>query len=218
MTNAKEEQRALLNQAGFEMLNLCKSQIEKANEAFFNFDSDLAEQVILTENRINALDIKISKDCEKFLALYNPVAIDLRFIMALLKINSDLERVADHAYGICRYVVDEEKKIDKSLFAAVDYEKMNETIDSMFQDITIAYESKDVKIARKVFKKDKVLDKINFASFTTLEKAIKKDNASVKQALIVFSVVKKIERVGDLIKNIAEEIIFYVDADMIKHK
>jgi phosphate transport system protein len=218
MTNAKEEQRALLNQAGFEMLNLCKSQIEKANEAFFNFDSDLAEQVILTENRINALDIKISKDCEKFLALYNPVAIDLRFIMALLKINSDLERVADHAYGICRYVVDEEKKIDKSLFAAVNYEKMNETIDSMFQDITIAYESKDVKIARKVFKKDKVLDKINFASFTTLEKAIKKDNASVKQALIVFSVVKKIERVGDLIKNIAEEIIFYVDADMIKHK
>jgi phosphate transport system protein len=70
MTNAKEEQRAILNQAGFEMLNLCKSQIEKANEAFSKNDCDLAEQVILTENRINALDIKISKDCEKFLAVY----------------------------------------------------------------------------------------------------------------------------------------------------
>jgi phosphate transport system protein len=218
MTNAKEEQRALLNQAGFEMLNLCKSQIEKANEAFFKNDCDLAEQVILTENRINALDIKISKDCEKFLALYNPVAVDLRFIMALLKINSELERMADHAYSICRYVVEEDKKIDKILFATVDYEKMYETIDSMFQDITIAYESKDVKIARKVFKKDKVLDKINFESFTSLEKAIKKDNVSVRQALLVFSVVKKFERVGDLIKNIAEEIIFYVDADIIKHK
>ena len=218
MTNAKEEQRAILNQAGFEMLNLCKSQIEKANEAFSKNDCDLAEQVILTENRINALDIKISKDCEKFLALYNPVAIDLRFIMALLKINSELERMADHAYSIARYVVEEDKKIDKNLFVAVEYEKMYETIDSMFQDITIAYESKDVKIARKVFKKDKVLDKINFESFSSLEKAIKKDNVSVRQALLVFSVVKKFERVGDLIKNIAEEIIFFVDADMIKHK
>jgi phosphate transport system protein len=140
------------------------------------------------------------------------------FIMALLKINSELERMADHAYSIARYVVEEDKKIDKNLFAAVEYEKMYETIDSMFQDITIAYESKDVKIARKVFKKDKVLDKINFESFSSLEKAIKKDNVSVRQALLVFSVVKKFERVGDLIKNIAEEIIFFVDADMIKHK
>ena len=99
-----EQQRALLNQTGLEMLTLCISQIEKATEAFLTHDTDLAEEVINTETRVNALDLKIENDCEKFLALYNPVAIDLRFIMAILKINFDLERIADHAYGISKYI------------------------------------------------------------------------------------------------------------------
>ena len=84
-------QREIINHAGLDMLNLSMSQLEKAKEAFLTHDSDLAEEVINTENRVNALDIKIEKDCEKFIALYNPVAIDLRFIMAIRKINFDLE-------------------------------------------------------------------------------------------------------------------------------
>ena len=80
-------QREIINHAGLDMLNLSMSQLEKAKEAFLTHDSDLAEEVINTENRVNALDIKIEKDCEKFIALYNPVAIDLRFIMAIRKIN-----------------------------------------------------------------------------------------------------------------------------------
>ena len=83
-------QREIINHAGLDMLNLSMSQLEKAKEAFLTHDSDLAEEVINTENRVNALDIKIEKDCEKFIALYNPVAIDLRFIMAIRKINFDL--------------------------------------------------------------------------------------------------------------------------------
>jgi phosphate transport system protein len=75
-----------------------------------------------------------------------------------------------------------------------------------------------VKTARKVFKKDKILDKINIKAFAVIEEEIKKDLSITQQALILFSVVKKLERVGDLIKNIAEEIIFYVDAEVLKHK
>ena len=213
-----EQHRLLLKQAGFEMLILCKSQLAKAKEAFVNHDSDLAEEVIYTEARVNALDLKIEKDCERFLALYNPVAIDLRFIMAILKINYDLERIADHAYNISKYVVEEDKKIASHLLKALEFEKMYETIDSMMDHITFAYTEKDVKIARKVFKKDKVLDKINIRSFKILEEEIKKDTTIIQQALVLFSVVKKLERVGDLIKNIAEEIIFYVDAEVLKHK
>lgn len=218
MVNAKEEQRELLNQAGHDMLALCKSQLEKAKEAFVNNDSDLAEEVMHTETRVNAMDLRIAKDCEKFLALYNPVAGDLRFIIAILKINKDLERIADHAYSISKYVVDEEKKISQHLFEILEFEKMYETVEAMLQNITMAFGEKDVKIARKIFKMDKVLDKINAASFATLEKSIKKDNSLIRQSLLLFSVVKKLERVGDLIKNIAEEIIFYVDAEVIKHK
>ena len=217
MTNSKYH-RDNLNQIGLEMLTLCQSQLEKAKLALLNNDSDLAEEVIFTENHINALDLKIEKDCERFLALYNPVAIDLRFIMSIRNINSDLERIADHAYGISKYIVEFNKPIPKQLLNAVQFNLMCETIDKMLNNVTVAYETKDVKKARKVFKKDKILDKINADSFTTIAEEIKKDNTIIPEALQLFSVIKKLERVGDLIKNIAEEIIFYVDAEVLKHK
>lgn len=213
-----QNKRDILNQAVFEMLTICKSQLQKAKEAFVTHDSDLAEEVIRKESRVNALDLKIERDCEKFLALYNPVASDLRFVMAVLKINSELERIADHAYGISKYVAEVDKKITPKLLTVTQFDKMYETIESMMDNITDAYENKDVKSARKVFKKDKILDKINIKSFTVLEEEIKKDNSLIDQSLILFSVVKKFERVGDLIKNIAEEIIFYVDAEVLKHQ
>ena len=216
MDNA-EYQREALNQSAFDMLTLCTSQLEKAIEAFISHDSDLSEEVIHRENRVNAMDIKIEKDCEKFLALFTPVAVDLRFIMAILKINSDLERIGDHAFNIANYVVEEDKAIPAQLFEAVEFEKMIETTQSMMDNITVAFDKKDVKMARKVFKKDKVLDKINNKSFNILELEIQKDQTIIKEALFLFSVIKKLERVGDLIKNVAEEIIFHIDAEVLKH-
>ena len=210
--------RDIINQAGSEMLSMCKSQLQKAKESFVTHDSDLAEEVMRKESRINALDIKIEKDCERYLALYNPVASDLRFIMAVLKINGELERIADHAYNISKYVVEVDNKIPSKLLSSIQFEKMYETLISMMENIMDAYENKDVKSARKVFKKDKILDKINSNSFSILGDEIKKDDSIVDEAFIVFSVVKKLERVGDLIKNIAEEIIFYIDAEILKHK
>jgi phosphate transport system protein len=218
MLESAEQHRINLNEAGLEMLTLCKTQLEKAKEAFINHDSDLAEEVIYNETRVNALDLKIEKDCERFLALYNPVATDLRFVMAILKINYELERIADHAYNISKYVIEEDKEIPAKLLKVLEFNKMSETIDSMLDNITAAYEEKDVKTARKVFKKDKILDKINLQSFIILEEVINKDVSLVQQSLILFSVVKKLERVGDLIKNIAEEIIFYSEAEVIKHR
>jgi len=165
MVESAVQHRKTISEAGFEMLILCKSQLEKAKEAFVNHDNDLAEEVMHTESRVNALDLKIERDCEKFLALYNPVAIDLRFIMAVLKINGELERIADHAYNISKYVVDQDIKIAPKLLKVIEFEKMFDTIDSMMDHITFSYTEKDVKTARKVFKKDKILDKINLNSF-----------------------------------------------------
>ena len=210
-------QRDVINQAGLDMLNLCISQLEKSKEAFINHDSDLAEEVMNIENRVNALDLKIEKDCEKFIALYNPVAIDLRFVMAIRKINYDLERIADLAYGISKYVVDVDKQIPANLIVAVEFDKMFDTISLMFESISDAYENKNPKAARKVFKKDKILDQINVQSFSVIETQIKKDSSIITEALLLFSVIKKLERVGDHIKNISEEIIFYIDAEVLKH-
>lgn len=211
-------QKEILSQSGLDMMSLCISQLGKATEAYLNNDTDLAEEVMYTELHVNALDISIEKNCERYLALFNPVAIDLRFVMAVLKINIDLERIGDHAYGISKYVVDDETPTPPSLFKALQFEKMHATIQDMFDDIVDAFENENVKSARKVFKKDKILDSINAAAFSVIEEEIKKDISITGKALRLSSVINKFERVGDLIKNIAEEIIFYKKAELLKHK
>lgn len=200
------------------MLKLCKSQITKSKEAFVTHDSDLAEEVIHTENRVNALDLKIDRDCEKFLALYNPVASDLRFVLALRKINFDLERIGDHAYGISKFIIDLDTPIEKNILELLHFDEMFMGAISMLDDICEAYDAEDTKKARKVFKKDKVLDKYNLESFKTIAAEIKKQPENAEQYLVLFSVIKKIERIGDLLTNIAEELIFYREAEILKHK
>lgn len=213
-----DQHKEALNQAGLEMLQLCNKQLENAREAFFTHDSELAEEVIHTENRVNALDLRIDRDCERFIALHNPVASDLRFALALRKINFDLERVGDHAYGISKYIVELDTPIDKKLLEIMRVEEMFTAALSMLEDITDSYEEVDTKMARKVFKKDKTLNQINMNSFGIISEEVQKDPKLINQYLLLFSVIKKLERIGDLITNIAEEIIFYSEAEVMKHR
>lgn len=213
-----EQHRDALDLAGNEMFELCKKQMLNAREAFLNHDVDLAEEVIRTENRVNALDLKIDRDCERFIALHNPVASDLRFVLALRKINFDLERVGDHAFGISRYIIEVDTKIDPMLLEKLRFTEMYDCALSMLEDINKAYTLKDSKKARKVFKKDKLLNKINLNCFKVISGDVKKDPMLIDQYLLLFSVIKKTERIGDLITNIAEEIIFFREAEVLKHR
>ena len=213
-----DQHKEALNQSGIEMLKLCKKQLSNAREAFFNHDSDLAEEVLHTENRVNALDLKIDRDCERFIALHNPVASDLRFVLALRKINFDLERVGDHAFGISNYIVEIDTPISKILLEEMRAVEMFDAALSMLDDISGAYISTDTKKARKVFKKDKTLNKININAFKVISEGVKKDPNLIEQYLLLFSVIKKLERIGDLVTNIAEEIIFFREAEVLKHR
>lgn len=213
-----EQHREALDQAGLEMFRICKKQMLNSREAFLNHDSDLAEEVIRTENRVNALDLKIDRDCERFIARYNPVAGDLRFVLALRKINFDLERIGDHAYGISRYVIEVNIPISVELLEKLRFAEMYDSALSMLEDITKAYKGNDTKNARKVFKKDKLLNKINLNSFKVISEEVKRDPDLIDQYLLLFSIIKKTERIGDLITNIAEEIIFYREAEVLKHR
>lgn len=213
-----DQHKEALNQSGIEMLELCTKQLRNAREAFFNHDSDQAEEVLHTENRVNALDLKIDRDCERFIALHNPVAGDLRFVLALRKINFDLERVGDHAYGISNYIIEVDTPIEERLLELMKIEEMFDAALSMMDDITGAYVSSDTKKARKVFKKDKTLNKINMKAFEIISDEVKKDPNLIDQFLLLFSIIKKLERIGDLVTNIAEEIIFFREAEVLKHK
>jgi phosphate transport system protein len=109
-----------------EMFELVTLQMKKSQMAFIGFDREIAREVNFNEKRVNALELKIDKDCENIFALFNPVAIDLRFVLAVLKINSNLERIGDIADGISRYVIGTGNAFDKEL---IDVTRVNEMFD-----------------------------------------------------------------------------------------
>lgn len=200
------------------MWDLVLLQLSKAKESMLNFDKDLAREVILKEKRVNALEIKIDRDCENIFALYCPVAIDLRFLLAVLKINNNLERIGDIAEGIARYIVDSPVKYNMEILEAAGVIKMFEDSISIFTDTRVAFEFENTLLARTIFSRDDILDEINKKADDNISKFIIKDPGVIKQSLYILSIIRKLERVGDQSKNIAEEIIFYVEAKVLKHQ
>lgn len=199
------------------MWNLVQLQLGKAQEAMLRFDKNLAREVVAKEKRVNALELKIDRDCENIFALFCPVAVDLRFVLAVLKINSNLERIGDYAEGIARYVVAANAPFSEKILETTGLLKMLDEAMSMVADSRLAFEKEDTILARSIFQKDEVLDSINMAAFKSVADCISSDAALMDKALFAFSVIQKLERVGDQAKNIAEEIIFYVEAKVLKH-
>ena len=196
---------------------LVQSQLNKAKEAMLQFDKDLAREVLIKEKRVNSYELKIDRDCENIFALYCPVAIDLRFLLAALKINTNLERIGDIAAGIALYVVNSSVNFNVDLLERTSLLRMYEEAVNIFTDTRSAFEKEDTVLARSIFKRDDVLDAINDKAVENIAQVIKADESNTTEALYILSIIRKLERVGDQSKNIAEEIIFYVEAKILKH-
>src|SRR5882757_9565039 len=121
------------------MWNLVHSQVVKSNIAMVDFDKNLAREVVSREKRVNGLELKIDRDCENIFALLTPVAVDLRFVLAVLKINSNLERIGDIADGIARYVVESETSFDPELIEQTRISDIYNKSVSMRVDVTSAF-------------------------------------------------------------------------------
>ncbi len=207
-----------LRQAIIEMMALAKKQLEKSKDAFVNMDTEIAQEIIHTEKRMNAMELSIDRHCENIFALFNPVATDLRFVIAMLKINSDLERIADYADGIADYVIDIDKSFSKDILNAVQMNEMFDIAISMVNDIYVAFDKEDTALARKVFKEDAALNEINANASKVISEFVKETHTLFRSSLYLFSTIRKVERVGDHVKNVAEVIIFYLEAEVLKHK
>jgi phosphate transport system protein len=216
MTHLDIEIKRLKNEA-VEMFELVTSQLRKAKAALLSFDRDMASEVTFNEKRVNALELKIDKDCENIFALMNPVAIDLRFVLAVLKINSNLERIGDIADGIARYVSQSQSWFDKDLLEVTRAAEMFDIAIQMLTDSTTSFETENTKLARGVFKKDDKLDEINGSANQVIEEYIKNHPGKIQPALHIISTIRKLERTGDQVKNVAEEIIFFIEAKVLKH-
>src|SRR5471030_1255471 len=196
---------------------LVQSQLNKAKDAMVQFDKDLAREVLIKEKRVNSFELKIDRDCENIFALYCPVAVDLRFLLAALKINTNLERIGDIAAGIALYVVESSVNFDVKALESTSILRMYDEAVNILIDTRTAFEKEDTVLARSIFKRDDVLDAINVNAPAAIAEIIKANMNSMSEALYMLSIIRKLERVGDQSKNIAEEIIFYVEAKVLKH-
>ncbi|GAC1416979.1 MAG: phosphate signaling complex protein PhoU [Flavisolibacter sp.] len=200
------------------MWNLVHSQLLKTLSALLNFDKDLAREVALIENRVNAAELKIDRDCEDIFAIYCPVAVDLRFLLAVLKINTNLERTGDIAEGIAKLIIDTDTPFKSELLEATKVVEMYHEAIQIVEEILSAFENEDSSIARGIFKRDEFLDQINRKANDLVIEYLKTHPEDLDQALNILSIIRRLERVGDQAENIAEEIIFYIEAKVLKHK
>ncbi len=202
-----------------EMWALVHQQLYNAGEAMLTGDKELAYKVISRERRVNAFELKIDSDCEDIIALYAPVAIDLRFVLAMYKINTNLERLGDFAESIARFAgnLPEGEPIAPQLVKETRVEEMLSELLSMISLTKEAFEKESSEIASRIFLKDNLIDEINHNSTAIIAKYIEEHKGSALAGLYMAGVIRKMERFGDHCTNIAEELIFYLDAKVMKH-
>jgi len=207
-----------LQNSVLDMVSLVKSQVHQSKEALLNKDEALADAVIATDEEVDEADVKINQTCEQILALFNPVAIDLRLILTSIKISLSLERIGDHAEGICYSFKEIPGEFDPKYLEAFRIEEMFKTAEMMLQDFSQALKNKDLQLAKGIYKKDRFLNKAYAKSVKTAAKLIKQDVTEVRTILQLLAVVRKIERMGDLAKNMSLEVIFHLTGKFPKRK
>ncbi|MGV8963125.1 MAG: phosphate signaling complex protein PhoU [Candidatus Saccharimonadaceae bacterium] len=217
MKHTEREMQSLKEEVK-QMWKLVILQLERAKQSFINSDIESALEIMSREKRVDAFELKIDSDCENYIALYSPVAIDLRLILSLIKISITLERIGDFAVGIARHVIDDDcNNVEAKLVEELQLEKMLDTLIGMLSDGFVALESENTKISGKILAKDEEVDEIYHNSINILSDYMTNNPAFIRCGLKLLLLIRKLERIGDHCSNIVEEIVFYVDAKVLKH-
>ncbi|HRZ42190.1 MAG TPA: phosphate signaling complex protein PhoU [Bacteroidales bacterium] len=207
-----------LKESFVEILELVKSQLSKSIEALALNNMELAEEVIRNEKRVDALELSLEKSCENIIALFQPVATDLRFVLAIFKSVSDLERIGDHSKFIARLVKDrEEQPLKKADLEDYKVAHLFSLVNAIYSDLIGSFESADTHLARATFHKDKEINKLYHKLVSEMKSRMSADKGNPADALDIYSIITRLERSSNLLTNIAEEIIFYLDAEILKH-
>ncbi|MDR3002185.1 MAG: phosphate signaling complex protein PhoU [Fibromonadaceae bacterium] len=201
-----------------EMWRLVLSQLQKCKQAYLTGDAELAREIISREKRINSFELKIDSDCENYIALFAPVAVDLRLVLSLMKISGALERIGDFAEGIALHVVEGgSQQLAANLKEDLKIETMFDIVISMLSDSFVALESENTKLSGRILQKDDEVDSLYREGKDVLAEYIKKYPEQGRNALETFLILRRLERIGDHCSNTVEEIVFYIDAKILKH-
>lgn len=206
----------ILNKKLLEMASLVENRIAKSIKALREGNMILAQEVILTDEQVNSMEIEIDNLCIKILALYQPEATDLRTVTMIMKVNNDLERIGDHASSISRM----------ALFMAdyppikplVDIPKMADKAMEMLREALDAFIRQDEQLAVEVCCKDDEVDKYEPQIVRELITFMMSDPSTLNRALRYIYVARHLERVADLATNIAENAYYIATGEMLKHQ
>jgi phosphate transport system protein len=197
------------------MGSIVEENITKALQALLERNASLAQKVFENEERINTLELEIDNAIIDLLALQQPVASDLRFIIAAQKINNDLERIGDHAVNIAESDLNllKIKPIDSFL----ELPKMAVTTKLMLRLALDSFILLDPKMAQTVLETDDQIDELNRSMTTEVIELLRSDKRSIECGLELIRISRNLERVADITTNIAEDVIFHTQARVVKH-
>lgn len=200
----------------YQMADYAMEAVESSVMSLKNSDLDLAKKIIANDERINRLEVDIDDECIKFLVTRQPAASDLRFILAMLKINTDLERIADLATGIAK----ETLRINgvQLIKPLIDIPRMSEIAVRMINTAFVSITEKDVQKAKGVICMDSEIDELNTQIYRELFTYISESPKNISQGFSLITVAKALERIGDHAKNIAERAVYYIQGEDIRHK
>ena len=202
-----------------DILHLCvlvQAQMHKAKETLLKFDKDLGYEVIMNEQKIDSWNQRIKRDCESMLSLFKPTAKDLRFVLAAFKIVHCLGRCADFAGWVAIYISETESSFDKTLLNSCNMVQMFEEIDEMMYAVHQSIDKDDSLLLQPVFEKDEMIGRYRLMAMDAISQYIQSHPEQSQRCLYLFSVVMKLERVGDQLKSMAHEVIFYREATEVK--
>lgn len=212
MDNALEKLKVSLLQ----LATLTEEQLKKAVLALRNRDAKLAREIIRGDEAIDQMEVDIEESCLQILALHQPVANDLRFVIAVLKINNDLERIADYATGISRRVIDLSKV--QLPVEPIDFSEAAQQVIAMLRMCLDSFIQQDIELATKVLEADDELDEFHNGNYPIIKKAVIDHPDHAMDLMRLVTVSRYFERIGDMATNIAEDVIYMVSGEIVRHQ
>ncbi len=195
---------------------MVEERVRMAIKAVETRDEKLAKRIIEMDREIDENEVEVEEECLKILALHQPVAVDLRFIAAVIKINNDLERIGDQAVNIAERVVSIARR--PQVTVPFDYKLMAEKTETMLKESLDALVNLDADLAHKVCLKDDEVDDINREIYDKVKEAIRSHPDRVGYMINLLLVSRHLERIADLTTNIAEEVIYLIEGEISRHR
>lgn len=199
-----------------EMANRVDEQFADAINALLQADVELAEQVVDRDDIVDALELRIDRQCERILALHAPVAVDLRMLIMAVKINTDFERIGDHCRNLsrnARHLVDA-----PDLLSQTRIPKMSDMSRTMLREAEVAFLENDRLKARKVIARDLQVNRLHHETFSTLVGMCEDGHEQAEILSHLLTVSKGLERISDHAKNIAQSIVFMIEGQDLRHR